>query len=56
MINLSKIKSIEINLPHLDIQKQIVLKIEELEKLVEKNGKIIEDSKEKKEDILRKYL
>jgi type I restriction-modification system DNA methylase subunit/restriction endonuclease S subunit len=56
MINLSKIKSIEINLPHLDIQKQIVSKIEELEKQIEKNGKIIEDSKEKKEEILRKYL
>jgi type I restriction enzyme M protein len=52
----SNLNQIMIPLPQLNIQKQIVSKIEEIEKQIEKNGKIIKDSKEIKEDILRKYL
>jgi restriction endonuclease S subunit len=56
-VSTARIKALSIKAPKdYEIQKQIVSKIEEIEKQIEKNGKIIEDSKEKKENVLRKYL
>jgi len=53
----ARIKALSIKAPKdYEFQKQIVSKIEELEKQIEKNDKIIKDSKEKKEGVLKKYL
>ena len=50
------VKNSKIPLPELSIQKQIVKKIEKLETKITEAKKIIDNSKELKEEILRKYL
>ena len=50
------IKEIKIPLPSLEIQKQIVSKIEIIEKSIEESKKIIEWGEERKESILKSYL
>lgn len=47
---------IKIPLPSIETQKQIVSKIEELENKINEAKRIIESSKDKKEEILKKYL
>jgi len=51
--NLNKIK---IPLPPLTTQKEIVRKIEKIEEKMKKNKNILNESKAKKEEVLRKYL
>lgn len=55
-LNTSHIKNYKIPLPSLKIQKQIVEKIEKLETKISEAQKTIDTSKEKKEEILKKYL
>ena len=55
-LNTSHIKNYMIPLPPLETQKQIVSKIEKLETIINEAKKIVESSKEKKEEILKKYL
>ena len=50
------ILSKNIPLPSLETQKQIVSKIEKLETIISEAKKVVESSKEKKEEILKKYL
>jgi len=50
------LKNLKIPLPPLDIQKEIVSKIETIESKINQNQKIIDSSKSKKEEILKKYL
>lgn len=55
-LNTGHIKNYLIPLPSLEEQKQIVLKIEELENKINEAKRITESSKDKKEEILKKYL
>ena len=55
-INKSDIQNFKIPLPPLQTQKEIVKKVEALENELTKKQKIIDQAKEKKEEILRKYL
>ena len=55
-INKTDISNFKIPLPSLEIQKQIVSKIEIIEKSIEESKKIIEWGKERKEKILKSYL
>lgn len=50
------LKTNKIPLPPLETQKQIVAKIEKLETQINQNKKIINSAKEKKEEVLGKYL
>jgi type I restriction-modification system DNA methylase subunit/restriction endonuclease S subunit len=57
MANLSFIKNLKITIPNnIEIQKQIVSKIEVLENKISEAKKVIDGAKEHKEEILRKYL
>jgi restriction endonuclease S subunit len=55
-INSTNLKNLQIPLPPLATQQQIVSQIEELEKIIDKNNQFINNSKQKKEEILKKYL
>jgi type I restriction enzyme M protein len=55
-INSTNLKNLQIPLPPLATQQQIVSQIEELENIINKNNQIINSSKQKKEEILKKYL
>ena len=50
------ILSKSIPIPSLETQKEIVSRIEKLEKNISEAQKVIIDAKEKKEEILKKYL
>ena len=50
------IEETKIPLPSLEIQKEIVSRIEKLETNINQAKKIVESAKEKKEEILKKYL
>ena len=55
--SIEKIKKIEISYPdNYNLQKEIISKIEKFEKKIAKNKEIINNSKIKKEEILKKYL
>ncbi len=49
-------ENIKIPLPSLKTQKEIVSKIEKLEEEIKKSKEIIDNSKSKKEEVLKKYL
>ena len=49
-------ENLKIPLPPLKTQKEIVSKIEQLELKITQNQKIIDSSKQKKEEILKKWL
>ena len=55
-LSVNNIKTVSIQVPPLETQKQIVSKIEKLEVRINEAKKIIDSAKEKKEEILRKYL
>lgn len=55
-LNQANMNQIKIPLPSIETQKQIVSKIEELENKINEAKRIIESSKDKKEEILKKYL
>lgn len=55
-VPISFYENLQIPLPSLETQKQIVSKIEKLETNINEAKKIVESSKEKKEEILKKYL
>ena len=50
------LKKLQISLPPLEIQKEIVKKIEKLEEQIKENTKELNSLKAKKEEILKKYL
>ena len=49
-------ENLQIPLPSLETQKEIVSRIEKLEKNISDAKKIIDTAKDKKEEILKKYL
>lgn len=55
-LHLNQIKNVEILLPALKEQQKIVSQIEVLEKQIDEAQKIIDNSKQQKQDILKKYL
>ena len=55
-INKKDIENFKIPLPSLETQKEIVSRIEKLEKNISDAKKIIDTAKDKKEEILKKYL
>ena len=55
-INGTLLKAYEIPVPPLDEQEKIVAQIEELEKQISEAQAVIDSSKEKKQEILDKYL
>ncbi|MHB9015626.1 MAG: restriction endonuclease subunit S, partial [Sulfurovum sp.] len=55
-LSVTNIKTVSIQVSSLEIQKQIVSKIEFLENKISEAKKVIESAKEKKEAILRSYL
>lgn len=55
-INKKDIENFKIPLPSLETQKEIVSRIEKLEKNISDAKKIIDNAKNKKEEILKKYL
>lgn len=55
-LNQKNLKEIKVKLPSLEIQKEIVLKIQKLEDKITKAQKVIDGAKVLKEEILRKYL
>ena len=55
-INSTNLKNLKIPLAPFQIQKEIVSKIEQLELKITQNQKIIDSSKQKKEEILKKWL
>ena len=56
LLALAGSKWVSIKIPSLETQKQIVSKIEKLETIINEAKKVVESSKEKKEEILKKYL
>lgn len=56
MLNLTNIKNIQIPVPPVKIQKQLVAEIEKLEQQITQAQTIIDNSKDKKNNILNKYL
>jgi restriction endonuclease S subunit len=55
-INSTNLKTLQIPLPPLELQKEIVSKIEKLEERIEKNRVEIERLRVQKREILEKYL
>ncbi|MFY4862017.1 N-6 DNA methylase [Aliarcobacter butzleri] len=55
-INKKDIENFKIPLPSLETQKEIVSRIEKLESIISEAKKIIDNAKDKKEAILKKYL
>ncbi|SFV54314.1 Type I restriction-modification system, specificity subunit S [hydrothermal vent metagenome] len=55
-LSVKNLNVIDIKLPPLKTQKEIVTKIEKLENTIAKSQKIIDEASEKKQAILRKYL
>ena len=55
-INDKDIKNFEISLPSISEQEKIVTEIEKLELQIAENQKIIDESKAKKNEVLRRYL
>ena len=55
-VPISFYENLQIPLPSLEIQKEIVSRIEKLETIISEAKKIVESAKEKKEEILKKYL
>lgn len=56
MLNLHHIKNLKIPLPPLNIQKKVIQKVEKLESKINDASKTIEESKGRKEKVLRSYL
>lgn len=54
--SVSILKEIKVYCPSLDKQKKIISQAEELEKQIDEAQKIIDNSKQKKQEILEKYL
>ncbi len=50
------LKDTKIPLPPLEIQKEIVSQIEKIEQKIEKNKMILETGKDRKKEVLKKYL
>ena len=55
-LSVNNIKTISIQVPALETQKEIVSKIEKLETNINEAKKIVASAKEKKEEILKNYL
>jgi len=55
-INATIMKNIKIPLPSIEFQNEIVTKIEKLENQIDEAKKVVDEAKERKEEILRKYL
>jgi len=55
-LNLDVISQIEIPLPSLEIQKEIVSQIEIIEQKIDENKKILESGKDRKKEVLKKFL
>jgi type I restriction-modification system DNA methylase subunit/restriction endonuclease S subunit len=55
-LSVNNIKTVSIQVPSLETQKQIVSKIEKLETIINEAKKIVASAKEKKEEILKNYL
>ena len=55
-LSVKNLNVVDIEVPSIKIQKEIVSKIEELENNIAKSQKIIDDASDKKQAILRKYL
>ena len=55
-LSVNNIKTVSIQVPSLETQKEIVSKIEKLETIINEAKKIIDGAKEKKEEILKNYL
>ncbi len=55
-VPISFYENLQIPLPSLETQKEIVSKIEKLETIINEAKKIVASAKEKKEEILKKFL
>lgn len=55
-LSVTNIKTVSIQVPSLEIQKQIVSKIEVMERKISEAKKVIDGAKKQKEAILKKYL
>ena len=56
MLSITKLKNFKIPLPPLDIQKEIISKIENLEDKINNNKETIERLKKQKEEILQRHI
>ena len=55
-LSVNNIKTVSIQVPSLETQKQIVSKIEKLETIINEAKKIVNSAKHKKEEILKEFL
>jgi len=55
-ISVKNLKVVDMDLPSIEIQKEIVSKIQKLEIQINESKKILDSASDKKKDILKKYL